>query len=157
MTCQQEQREYGQQDAQRQAGRIEKYVEEQDIHNDRADERETERGEASAQQQQPAGDLKTFHGVEIMAGEQGPHEFPGQFPPGWRQRDEVEEGVQTEHNEDEAQQSPGDDGDDFHLIYVVFVFVWWWEQNGWVQMRMNTSSFGKRTLGALEYLSTGRR
>jgi len=50
MTCQQEQREYGQQDAQRQAGRIEKYVEEQDVHNDRANEREAERGEAPARQ-----------------------------------------------------------------------------------------------------------
>ena len=65
---------------------------------------------------------------------------------------EVEERVQSEHDEDEAEQRAGDDGGDFHI----FIF-------GWVQvvcsiqMRTKVCSFGKRTLGAAAYLSVGKR
>ena len=96
----QKQREHDKDQGQRQAGRIEKCVKEQNVYNDRADEGEAERGVAPAQKQQSSGNLKAFHGVEIVADEQGLHKFPGQFALGRRQRDEVKKGVQTEYDED---------------------------------------------------------
>lgn len=79
MTQQQEQSEHGQHNAQWQAGPIKKYVEKQDVHDYRADERQAERGEAPAPQQEAAGNLKALYRVKIMAGEKGFHEVPRQF------------------------------------------------------------------------------
>jgi hypothetical protein len=47
---------------------------------------------------------------------------PASSPFGRRQRDEIEKGVQTEHDEDEAEQGPGDDSGDFHFL-IPFCFL----------------------------------
>jgi hypothetical protein len=110
----QKQRECGDDDAHRQAGRIEKKVEKQDVYDDRTKQRQAERSETPAQQDQAAANLEAFCGVEIMAAEENSHECScvafrhGQWY-------EVEECVQTEHDKDESEQRAGDDDGNFHF------------------------------------------
>src|SRR6266568_1329203 len=63
-----------------------------------------------------AGTAQRRHDVKVVAGEERFHEIAGQA---LRRRhgNEVQERIQTEHDEDESKQTPCDDSQDFHLVY----------------------------------------
>jgi hypothetical protein len=96
---------------------IEKNVVEQYVDDDRTDEGQAEWSETSAQQNQTTADLKTFHGVKIMAGDERIHKVSGQTGWRWRHGDEIKKCVQPEYKKYEPQQSAGDDDGDFHGLF----------------------------------------
>jgi hypothetical protein len=93
-------------------------VEEQDVHDHRAEERKTERNIASDQEQQTADDLQQADDVNVMALHERFAEVSGQRRGQWRHRDEVQKDVRAEDDEHESQQDAGDDGGDFHGVML---------------------------------------
>ena len=67
------------------------------VDDDRTDEGQAKWSETSAQQNQTAADLKTFHGVKIMAGDERIHKVSGQTGWRWRHGDEIKKCVQPEY------------------------------------------------------------
>jgi hypothetical protein len=92
---------------------LEKEVKEQDIHDHRTEQRQPECHIASEQQQHPSGDLESCDHLKVPALKHGADERPGRS----RRRspwDEVQETVQSEDDEHEPEQDPGNDDCDFH-------------------------------------------
>ena len=84
-------------------------MEEDDVHDDRREESERERDEASAEQERAGDHLDPLHdGEEVTGSDQRADEVRGR-PRHRRLRDEVEEAVQPEHEEDQAEEGADDE------------------------------------------------
>src|SRR5207302_5187371 len=104
-----------------QSGGFEEDVKQQNVHDHRTKESQAQRHKPSEQTQRPAGNLQDRHDVKVVAHEERLHEIAGQTLRR-RQRNELQESVQTEHDEGESKQTPGDDAQDFH---VCLCFGFW--------------------------------
>jgi hypothetical protein len=88
------------------------------IHNYWSQQHQSERNKASDKEKQTANDLKYGNHVKVMAQEKGLGEVAEQPRRGRRHRNELQKNVRTEHNENEPEKYPSDDGSDFHVRIV---------------------------------------
>src|SRR5439155_12409746 len=101
-------------DGHRQARWVEENVEEQDVHNDRAEQRKSERNVASGQEEQTAADLQHANDVDVMALHERFAKVSGKRRRRRRHRNEVYKDVRAEDNEQKSKQEAGEDGEGFH-------------------------------------------
>ena len=92
-------------------------VEAEDVHNHRAEQRETERNVAANQENQSAKNLATGDDVEIVRGIHRSDEIARRAGHG-RHFYEVQKGIRAEGGEHKSEQDAGDDGGDFHGVMM---------------------------------------
>lgn len=103
MIPQQYESKHRNEDGHRQPGTVEQNVEEQNVDNDRAEQRQRERDKASSQTEQAADNLECPHNVNIVADEQRFGEIAG-WTARWRWHGkEMKENVQSENDEHTTQ------------------------------------------------------
>ena len=106
-------------ESQRQTARKHQYVNEQNVDDDRSEQRQREWDVAIDQEQDRRNDLEQKYRDQIMGDKERPDELAGRS--GRRRAgNEVEEAVQSEDEKDEAKKETGDDSGDFHVSFVLF-------------------------------------
>src|ERR1700677_1374762 len=96
------------------AAGVHQRVEKEDVDDDRGDQRERQRHVAADEEKHGAEDLQREDEVDVVGGGQDPDELAGQAGGHRALREEVEETVQAEDEEQEAEQDARDEGCDFH-------------------------------------------
>jgi hypothetical protein len=96
-------------------------VKDPNIYDDGAENRKTERNEASDHQKQAADDLQAADDVNVAAGKKGMQIFTNYALREWRVRKEMQECVGTEENENESKKHTGNNGSDFHSLQSSFL------------------------------------
>src|SRR5438105_1543283 len=87
-----------------------------DVHNDRAEKKQTEWNKASDKQKRAANHLQRTDNVKVMTQKECLTEVSNQRRRRRWHWDELEKDVQPEHDEDESEQDTSDDSDDFHML-----------------------------------------
>jgi len=101
-------------EGQRQTTRKHQYVNEQNIDDDRSEQRQREWDEAINQKQDRRNDLEQKYRDQIMGDKERPDELASRS--GWRRAgNEVEEAIQSEDEKDESQKKTSDDSYYFHV------------------------------------------
>lgn len=113
MVPKQEERERGDDERHAEAGAFHEDVEENDVHDDRAERHQAQRDKAD-QQEQAADDLERRHGLQVAGGVHRADEFTGRAGHG-RHLHEMQKRIRTKDDEHEPKQDANDDGDDFHV------------------------------------------
>ena len=104
-------------ESQRQTARKHQYVNEQNVDDDRSEQRQREWDVAIDQEQDRRNDLEQKYRDQIMGDKKRPDELAGRS--GRRRAgNEVEEAVQSEDEKDEAKKETGDDSGCFHVKIV---------------------------------------
>src|SRR5438128_12682641 len=99
---------------QRQTARKHQYVNEQNVDDDRSEQRQPERDVAINQEQDRRNDLEQKYRDQIMGDKECPDELASRS--GRRRRgNEVKEAVQSEDEKGESEKETGDDSDNFHI------------------------------------------
>ena len=93
-------------------------VENPDVEDDCAENRQGERDEASYQQQQAANYLKGTDDVNVTALKKRSQVKPDQTLRYRRHGKEMQKRVRAEHDEDQSEQDTGNDGQDFHGWFI---------------------------------------
>jgi len=97
-------------------------VKEQNVNDDRSEERQREWDVAIEQEQDRRDELKKKYDNQIMGDKKRSHELPGGS--GRKRRgQEVEEAVQSEGEKDKTKQKTGDDISDFHVSCVCLILI----------------------------------
>jgi len=103
--------------SQRQTAREHQYVNEQNVDNDRSEQRQRERDVAINQEQDRRNDLEQKYRDQIMGDKERPDELASRS--GWRRGgNEVKEAVQSKREKDQAEKETGDDSGCFHVKIV---------------------------------------
>ena len=106
--------EHGHDESQRQTARKHQDVNEQNIYDDRSEQRQREWNVAINQEQDRRNDLEQKYRNQIMGDKERPDELTSRS--GRRRTgNEVEEAVQSEDEKDEAKKKTGDDSYYFHV------------------------------------------
>jgi hypothetical protein len=87
-----------------------------DVHNDRAEQKQTEWNEASDKQKRAANHLQRTDNVKVMTQKERLTEVSNERRRRRWRWDEVEEDVRSEHNKNESEQDTSDDSGDFHML-----------------------------------------
>ena len=87
-----------------------------DVHNDRAEQKQTEWNKASDKQKCAANHLQCTDNVKVMTQKECLTEVSNQRRRRRWRWDEVEEDVQSEHNKNESEQDASDNSGDFHIV-----------------------------------------
>src|SRR6266446_3787864 len=87
-----------------------------DVHNDRAEQKQTEWNKASDEQKRAADHLQRTDNVKVMTQKECLTEVSNQRRRRRRRWDEVQKDVQPEHNKNESEQDASDDSGDFHIV-----------------------------------------
>src|SRR5207247_4375141 len=119
--------QHGHNESQRQTAREHQYVNEQNVDDDRSEQRQRERDVAIDQEQDRRNDLKQKYRDQIMGDKQRPDELASRS--GRRGAgNEMEEAVQSEDEKDESKKETSDDSHNFHvsnfcLIYSILTSI----------------------------------
>jgi hypothetical protein len=106
-------------ESQRQTARKHQYVDEQNVDDDRSEQRQREWDVAINQEQDRRNDLEQKYRDQIMGDKERPDELTSRS--GRRRAgNEVEEAVQSEDEKDESEKETGDDNGDFHVSFRLF-------------------------------------
>ncbi len=95
-------------------------MEQDDVHDDRTEQGETERHVFSDQKERTSDDLEGCDRFQISSGIHGADEFTRRTRHG-RHRNEMEEGIGTEDNEKNPKENASDKGGDFHAGEIALV------------------------------------
>src|SRR6476469_3775396 len=114
--------EHGHDQSQRQTAREHQYVNEQNVDDDRSEQRQGQRDVAINQEQDRRNDLEQKYRDQIMGDKERPDELAGR-PRRRRAGNEVKEAVQSEDKKDEAKKETGDDSGDFHVKFVCLIDI----------------------------------
>src|SRR5204863_9739064 len=100
--------QHGHGESQRQTARKHQYVNEQNVDDDRSEQRQRERHVAIEEEQDRRNDLEQEYRDQVMGDEERPHKLTGSS--GRRScGNEVDEAVQSEDEKDQAEKETGDD------------------------------------------------
>src|ERR1044071_4283689 len=102
-----------------QSGGMKEDVKQENGHNHGAQQRQAQGHKASEQADRSPSNLQPRHDPEIVAHKERLAEIAGQALRRWHGH-ELQERVQAEHDKDEAQQTPSDDGEDLHFFSFLF-------------------------------------
>src|SRR6266516_6385068 len=89
-----------------------------DVHNDRAEKKQTEWNKASDKQKRAANHLQRTDNVKVMTQKECLTEVSNQRRRRRWHWDELEKDVQSEHNKNESEKNAGDNGGDFHTAML---------------------------------------
>ena len=93
-------------------------MDEHDVHNDWAEQRQTQRDIVSDQEQQTANHLQDADNINVMTFHERFGEVADQRR-GWRWHwNKVQEDVRTEDDENESEKNASNNGSDFHARMV---------------------------------------
>src|SRR6266481_4244371 len=107
--------------SQRQTAREHQYVNEQNVDDDRSEQRQREGDVAINQEQDRRNDLEQKYRDQIMGDKQRPDELASRS--GRRRAgNEVEEAVQSEDEKDESKKETSDDSNNFHVSFVCLIY-----------------------------------
>jgi hypothetical protein len=104
-------------ESQRKTARKHQYVNEQNVDDDRTEQRQREWDVAIDQKEDGRNDLEQKYRDQIMGDKERTDKLTGCSGRG-RAGNEVEEAVQSEREKDQAEKETGDDNDDFHVMIV---------------------------------------
>src|SRR5438477_11411219 len=104
-------------ESQRQAAREHQYVNEQNVNDDRSEQRQREWDVATNQEQDRRNDLEQKYRDQIMGDKEGADELASRSG-GRRTGNEVEEAIQSKNEKDESKKETGDDSYNFHVSFV---------------------------------------
>lgn len=111
-------------EGQRHPGRVEQNVEQQNVDDDGAEQRQSERNESSSQAEHTPDYLQRSHRVKVVAHEQRLGEVAG-WAAWWRWHGkELQEKVQSEKDEYATQDNSSNRNDDFHKMRPVSGGLW---------------------------------
>src|SRR5205814_2784149 len=112
--------QHGHDESQRQTAPKHQYVNEQNVDDDRSEQRQREWDVAINQEQDRRNNLEQKYRDQIMGDKERPDELAGRS--GRRRAgNEVEETVQPEDEKDESKKETGDDSNNFHVSYVCLI------------------------------------
>src|SRR5207249_2461490 len=103
----------------RQTARKHQCVNEQNVDDDRSEQRQREWNVAIDQEQDRRNDLKQKYRDQIMGDKERPDELAGRSG-GRRAGNEVEEAIQPEDEKDESKKETSDDSNNFHVSFILF-------------------------------------
>jgi len=107
---------------QRQTTRKHQYVNEQNVDDDRSEQRQREWDVAINQEQDRRNDLEQKYRDQIMGDKERPDELASRS--GRRRAgNEVEEAVQSEDEKNQAKEKTSDDSNDFHISYFCLIDI----------------------------------
>src|SRR5437899_7245133 len=107
-------------ESQRQTARKHQYVNEQNIDDDRSEQRQREWDVAIDQEQDRRNDLEQKYRDQIMGDKECPDELASRS--GRRRRgNEVKEAVQSEDEKDKSKKETGDDSNNFHVGFCCLI------------------------------------
>jgi hypothetical protein len=114
-------------DGQRQPARKHQCVNEQNVDDDRSEQRQREWDVSIDQEQDRRNDLKQKYRDQIMGNKERADELAGRSG-GRRAGNEVQEAIQSEDEKDESKKETGDDSNNFHvslccLIYSILISI----------------------------------
>src|SRR5207249_1117526 len=113
--------QHGHDESQRQTARKHQCVNEQNVDDDRSEQRQREWNVAINQEQDRRNDLEQKYRDQIMGDKERPDELASRS--GRRRAgNEVEEAIQSEDEKDEAKKKTGDDSNDFHVSFVCLIY-----------------------------------
>src|SRR4029077_3503038 len=113
--------EHGHGESQRQTARKHQCMNEQNVDDDRSEQRQRERDVAIDQEQDCRNDLEQKYRDQIMGDEERPHKLSGSS--GRRScRNKVEEAVQSEDENDESKKETSDDSSNFHVSFCCLIY-----------------------------------
>ncbi len=107
--------------SQRQTAREHQYVNEQNVDDDRSEQRQREGDVAINQEQDRRNDLEQKYRDQIMRDKERPDELASR-PRRRRAGNEVKEAVQSKREKDEAKKETGNDNGDVHIKFVCLIF-----------------------------------
>ena len=108
--------------SQRQTAREHQYVNEQNVDDDRSEQRQRERDVAINQEQDRRNDLEQKYRDQIMRDKERPDELASR-PRRRRAGNEVKKAVQSEGKKDEAKKETGNDNGDVHVKFVCLISI----------------------------------
>ena len=106
-------------ESQRQTARKHQDVNEQNVSDNRSEQRQRERNLAIDQEQDRRNELDQKYDDQIVGDKERPDEPVRRSGRGRRRGNEVKEAVQSEDEKDEAKKETGDDSRDFHVRVVI--------------------------------------
>jgi hypothetical protein len=109
-------------ESQRQTAWQHQYVNEQNVNDDRREERQRERDVAINQEKNRRNDLEQKYRDQIMGDKERPDELASRSGRG-RAGNEVEEAIQSKDQKDEAKKETGDDSGDFHINFICLIYI----------------------------------
>src|SRR5882724_12057331 len=112
--------QHGHDKSQRQTARKHQYVNEQNVDDDRSEQRQREWDVAVDQEQDGRNDLEQKYRDQIMGDKKRPDKLASRSG-GRRAGNEVEEPVQSEDEKDEAKKKTSDDSNNFHVSLVCLI------------------------------------
>jgi hypothetical protein len=108
--------------SQSQTAREHQYVNEQNVDDDRSEQRQREGDVAINQEEDRRNDLEQKYRDQIMREKERPDELASR--PRWRRAgNEVKEAVQSKREKDEAKKETGNDNGDVHIKFVCLIFI----------------------------------
>src|SRR5439155_22527684 len=107
-------------ESQRQTARKHQYVNEQNVNDDRSEQRQPERDVAINQEQDRRNDLEQKYRDQIMGDKECPDELAG-CSGRWGAGNEVEEAIQSEDEKNESKKETGDDSNNFQVSIVCLI------------------------------------
>ena len=110
-------------ESQRQTAREHQDVNEQNVDDDRSEQRQREWDVPIDQEQDRRNDLEQKYRDQVMGNEKRADELAGGSG-GRRAGNEVEEAVQSEDEKDEAEKETGDDSSYFHVSFYCLITVY---------------------------------
>jgi len=105
-------------DRHRQSGAIEQNVEQQNVDDNWAEQRQPERDKTSGQTEQTADNLQRCYHIEIMADEQRSDEIASWATRRRRHLKELKEHVQSEKDEHATRYNPSNCSNDLHKMFT---------------------------------------
>src|SRR5438105_9130830 len=108
--------------SQSQTAREHQYVNEQNVDDDRSEQRQREGDVAINQEQDRRNDLEQKYRDQIMRDKERPDELASR-PRRWRAGNEVKEAVQSKREKDEAKKETGNANSDVHIKFVCLIFI----------------------------------
>src|SRR5207253_10952546 len=114
--------QHGHDESQRQTARKHQYMNEQDIYDDRSEQRQREGDVAINQEQDRRNDLEQKYRDQIMRDKERPDELASR-PRRRSAGNEVKEAVQSKGEKDEAKKETGNANGDVHIKFVCLIFI----------------------------------
>jgi hypothetical protein len=109
-------------ESQRQTARQHQYVNEQNVNDDRCEERQRERDVAINQEQDRRNALEQKYRDQVMGDKERPDELASRS--GRRRTgNEVEETIQSKDEKDQAKKETSDESSDFHINFISLIYI----------------------------------
>src|SRR5437868_12900174 len=109
-------------ESQRQTARKHQYVNEQNVDDDRSEQRQRDCDIAINQEQDRRNDLEQKYRDQIMGDKERPDELASRSG-GRRAGNEVKEAVQSEDEKGESEKETGNDNSDFHVSFFCLIHI----------------------------------